>query len=355
MRNLPEIRSLTGLRGFAALWVVAFHSFEHSGFYGPLDYIAAAGYLGVDVFFVLSGFVLALKYADSPMSYNDFLLKRFARIYPAYLFVLVMMCGLVILQKSGNLEIVEKDYTFAGLIASLLMIQAWIPHLQFSWNLPSWSVSAEWSAYLAFPILVAAVKKIRHEREVVLLILVCFSALYIIRAVITGYFDVVSVAARLFAEFVGGVLAYQLLSIGVRPRRADLMAGICLIGLFVGGNLIQVYFGASADIFPIASVGLVYWLASAEGPVSRFFGSPIMVYLGRVSYALYLTHWTWLVLSESLNLRIPGARWPFRIAAIAGAVASASLIYRYVEEPARRWLTRRIAQPSFTNVEATPA
>jgi hypothetical protein len=90
-----EVRSLPGIRGIAASWVVLYHVHEADNFFSPLKMLLTHGYLAVDVFFVLSGFVMALSYGHfavqgwTATNYGSFLLRRFARIYPLYL---VMTC-----------------------------------------------------------------------------------------------------------------------------------------------------------------------------------------------------------------------------------------------------------------------
>src|SRR5690242_14121324 len=97
--NTSEIRALTGLRGVCAVWVMLFHAFFCAPFFGtPLDWVLSAGHMGVDVFFVLSGFVLAYNYADATWtarSYGAFLRKRFARIYPVHAFMLLVFVVVV--------------------------------------------------------------------------------------------------------------------------------------------------------------------------------------------------------------------------------------------------------------------
>ena len=84
MDNRPELRSLTGLRGVAALWVLWYHACDAA----RTPQFGFGGYLGVDIFFVLSGFVLAYNYAGVRLTYAGFLWKRLARIYPVNLVTL---------------------------------------------------------------------------------------------------------------------------------------------------------------------------------------------------------------------------------------------------------------------------
>jgi peptidoglycan/LPS O-acetylase OafA/YrhL len=150
-----EIRSLTGLRGIAAVYVVIFHYFLGVGMSNPLKTLLAHGYLGVDLFFVLSGFVMALNYGHlfetgfSFLAYRTFLGRRIARIYPLY--VAGTLVGFVLTQ-AALIEPLRSGSTSGNLVANLLMVQSW--GVGQSYDPPAWSISTEWAAYLLFPLLV---------------------------------------------------------------------------------------------------------------------------------------------------------------------------------------------------------
>jgi peptidoglycan/LPS O-acetylase OafA/YrhL len=98
-----EIRSLTGLRGLAAAWVVLYHFHQADASAGALGTFLRHGYLAVDIFFVLSGFVMALSYTHlfakglSVQSFGVFLVRRFARIYPLYILMTCLFALMVVL------------------------------------------------------------------------------------------------------------------------------------------------------------------------------------------------------------------------------------------------------------------
>lgn len=143
MKNLP---GLTAVRFFAACWVYCFHSLLWTGHRGLVADVSSAGYAGVAVFFVLSGFILSYNYLGSDVSPRQFWSARAARIVPVYwLSLLLGLPGLV-----HNLVIGRFALSPAYLLTPLFL-QSWIPSLALIWNTPAWSVSTEAFFYLIFP------------------------------------------------------------------------------------------------------------------------------------------------------------------------------------------------------------
>ena len=153
-----ELLALTSIRGIAAWWVVLFHlrlllvPWLPRAAIGLLD----QGNLAVDLFFVLSGFVIALNYGERLAAdwraTGDFLFRRFARIYPLHLLILLGFAayfGAAILFGSATIERQDPGY----FLASLLLVQNWGVLHALKWNVPAWSISTETCAYLLFPIL----------------------------------------------------------------------------------------------------------------------------------------------------------------------------------------------------------
>ena len=160
----PELRALTSARGLAAWFVVLFHvRLSTVSLVGPevtafFDY----GYLAVDFFFMLSGFVIWLNYADRLRARRlaevpAFLWRRLARIYPLHLFVLMGAVAFAIAHVVIGKPLPPR-YDFADLPYHLLLIQTWgIGEMTMMWNVPAWSISCEFAAYLAFPLLAMTV------------------------------------------------------------------------------------------------------------------------------------------------------------------------------------------------------
>ncbi len=161
---VSQLPSLTSLRGLAALWVVLFH---YTALYLPrLDItghssLIGKGYLAVDLFFMLSGFVMTHVYYRAfcqsvKDNYRSFMVARIARLYPLHLVVLLLFIATALLLQlsayasGGTAEGIPLTGTrsLAAAVANLFMQGLSAEHL--SWNFPSWSISVEFLAYLAF-------------------------------------------------------------------------------------------------------------------------------------------------------------------------------------------------------------
>ncbi|MEJ2887928.1 acyltransferase family protein [Actinomycetospora aeridis] len=167
----PVLHAMTGLRAVAAAWVLLGH-FRFTMFdLVPITRIAepvlAGGYLGVEIFFVLSGFIISHNYAEhfrqkGRSAYPAFLWARFARIYPVHLATFLaaglLVAGAVALGRDVPSA---QHFTAGSFVGNLVLLQAW-PGVT-PWNGPAWSVSCEIAAYAAFPLLALAVVRL-HRR-----------------------------------------------------------------------------------------------------------------------------------------------------------------------------------------------
>lgn len=155
----PLIAALTGIRALAAAWVVLDHFqtqiFDLLPVSRFLKQYIEGGYLGVEVFFVLSGFILAYNYSERfaelrKGQYLDFIVLRIARIYPVHL-VSLLFLGLLFVAASALHFSINAIYTPPNFLANVFLLQAVPPF--FALNGPAWSICAEFAAYLAFPFL----------------------------------------------------------------------------------------------------------------------------------------------------------------------------------------------------------
>lgn len=161
------IAALTGIRAIAAWWVVFGHFQEHLAALFPfckhLVLITHRGYLGVDLFFCLSGFVLAHNYLQKfrvvrPREYGQFLWLRLARMYPVHLFTLLLLMLGVLAAGLLNYKLnMPGRLTGIDFVRNLFLVHAWGFAPDVSWNGPAWSISAEWFAYLLLPFIAAVV------------------------------------------------------------------------------------------------------------------------------------------------------------------------------------------------------
>lgn len=359
----PHITGLTGIRALAAAWVVIEHFRDPlftliPAFLAVDDYVKA-GFLGVEVFFVLSGFIIAYTYADqfecfTWTSYRKFMLLRFARIYPVHLVTLATVLGLVGAAAVSGVNLNSSGgYTLGSFVANLLMLQAVPPFA--SWNGPAWSICAEFAAYLAFPIVALWVARIRTARAglltatavmVIGATLMFFTATYINPSP-TGY---ELIWLRISIEFTAGALLYAgWRHLGLRQQGP--MWGWVAVGAAAGIMIVISTFGGDSAAILVASplIGVfVLACASATGWLQRFLGSRPMVWGGKISYSVYMTHFILLMMFGKL---IPWDAYAdsalfMRVGLMAAyyfaVIVTGALCYYVVEEPVRHGI-RRVA------------
>jgi peptidoglycan/LPS O-acetylase OafA/YrhL len=350
----PEIRSLTGLRGVAATLVMLDHFAAIDFSYPfPLDMLPHM-YLAVDMFMVLSGFILAMIYGNrlTPLpageGYRIFLLRRIARLFPLYA-VTTLVC--FVLCRMGWLTFLNPDYSYAALVANLLAVQTWL-WPGSSLNGPGWSISAEWFANLVFPLVVPLIL----GRSMALASWVtgtAFAVLVICAILFGGLFDVPASGAlnmisgpqalgRCVTEFVIGMYCWRLRSrlSWTRVLAEDRVQLVMLLALAV---LMQF---TMLDTAFVAICGLLLIGLSFEtSALSAVLRSAPLSHLGRISYSIYLVHITLLPVRDGLarlfeSHDVAGA-WVWSVLCTAVlALALATLSWRYLEQPAQGFLQR---------------
>lgn len=368
-----EIKALTGLRIVASVWVVLFH-------FRPLlrdaapdlsDSLAPAlncGAQGVDLFFILSGFVLAWNYLDrmgrtwSTRATLHFLWLRLARVWPVYLVTLHLAAlWLVFTMHVGHIPPEDTSaFNAVSYLRQLFLVQLWFePFFDgTSWDGPAWSISAEWLAYLVFGALILVVFRMVHvTRARSLMALAVITSLPpVIMLLVTGQFYTPwSWLPRILMEFTAGAIACAAVSRLRLTRRARVGAGYVAAGLIVGIVAALYYLDAhpvarvtdSSGLVDVLFVPLVMALAVGGGPLPALLSTRLMVYGGQISFALYMVHelvhtsWTWATKQFELSLTDPGGGW-----IVAGLLVLAVLLsmalYHWVEEPGRRWMRSMI-------------
>jgi peptidoglycan/LPS O-acetylase OafA/YrhL len=347
-----KLPALTSIRAVAAWWVVLFHTREHLVPYLPRNVVGVlgSGYVGVDLFFILSGFVIHLNYGDRLVgggrsAYIDFLKRRFARIYPLHFAILcaAVAYAALIYVHSGRLT---ANYNFAYLPAHFLLIQAWGIDPLLRWNDPAWSISTEALAYLLFPLIAVVARPARWPLPAQIaaigaLLLALWLGLRLLGISEIGSAVMRGGLWRCLTEFsIGAVLCAiyrQYATTVVRGVPPLLLAAATLIA---GAGLAL---RASDIVFvPAAFAFLVLGLAFANARGRTLLDMPVLIYLGDISYSTYLSHFMLLVLVK--NFQRPGHLIPLvQLVGYFGAVALASvLLYKFLEIPAQRRLLDRM-------------
>ena len=358
-----DLPALTAVRGVAALWVVLYHlHYEVSrlfpGFYDIFAPVFKSGYLGVDLFFVLSGFVIALNYQThfhhfKWSAYKQFLIKRLARIYPVYLASLLLTVLVVGGYILFDFKYRHMDrFTWIGLLQSITMTQALIFPIPRVWNVVAWSVSAEWAAYLSFPLLAFCAQRLpRNVTRVLAMVLVC--CLYVLVMYHLKRPSAMEVGlVRVAGGFSMGVMICNLRTIlpatFVKSRGWLLLGCLCLALGPCYYSLTMKIWVSSLIWAPMAFVPVVFALAQ-PGAQSGFLVKPLWLYLGRISYSLYMVHAVVFmairaIYSSKLLVDAHGViQIGYVLMDIALVIFIAHLFYGRIEEPCRRWLLKKYA------------
>jgi peptidoglycan/LPS O-acetylase OafA/YrhL len=359
-RRPRHLDALTGLRGIAAWLVVLYHIRLSLVSILPPGVIAvlARGYLAVDLFFVLSGFVMWYNYAvplasGGPRAAARFLWRRMARIWPLHLLIL------------GGFVLFRAALTVSGrpveglpldeLPLQVLLIQNWGFTHELAWNHPAWSISTEFAAYLVFPAIVAAGQPIMGRRRLAIaiaaLLLAGEYALFTHRGLRTLGADIPTMGLwRCLIGFMLGTLACVIWQAARSPRAwpwALFATGWIALGSVAGWP--------ETAIVPPAIVTAMLALIYDKGPLARFLSSHAAVWLGEVSYSTYLAHaFLFLVfklLFVDASLQIG---WAGLAAYLLLLLIASWALYRLIEKPAQRWLNART--PGWTRpLPASPA
>jgi peptidoglycan/LPS O-acetylase OafA/YrhL len=367
-----EILALTGVRAAAAAAVVLHHIGLPASAPDPLNHLVDAGYIGVPLFFMLSGLVLAWNYStlrpqDGTRLWR-FYLARIARVMPLYWAVLLFL----VIQRAA------KGVPQQELWRHLLAIQTWSGDWsigQGSYNAPGWSIGVEVFLYAVFPFLVPVVAFVARRYGnvgLVVLMAVAFAVQVALVALFTAKGWALLAAAdpqsghrwlyrnplpRLSEFVVGMSLAFVLLrGFRLRDRAANVVQLLC-----VGFVLLFASSGYRSDWFALSLYGALWTvpfalllLSLAAAPrslLSRFFATRTMVTLGTASYAVYLTHRPLLPYLGTDPGQAPGAvpdqpggLTPYLVVLIvfAGCLLIGEGAHRFIEVPGRRAMLRLI-------------
>jgi peptidoglycan/LPS O-acetylase OafA/YrhL len=358
---MPKLKCLTSMRVFAALLIVIHHSvpIKEQLLTVPILREMCLDH-GVSFFFVLSGFILTYVYHGlQPAGYRDFFVARFARLWPAHIATLTLgfFLGSYGMQHTGYLAL------------NAAMMQSWWPvsPCYFSYNGVSWSISTEFGFYLAFPFLIRNLRDTWHWKlfgaAALLAALIAISQ----AAHLTGYDSnptityhglvYVSPAGRLL-EFVLGMCACQMFlsspGVGGGPiawtvlevaATALAFGNSCSIGLLMGPiPAANEYLVHSGSLFSMALV--VYVFARQRGYLARFLSLAPFVYLGEISFSIYLLH---MLVYNYLRRSMPESVVLSHLILIPLLFGSAALMHFAVESPMRallkKWLSKPIPKP----------
>ncbi|HEY7314160.1 MAG TPA: acyltransferase [Gemmataceae bacterium] len=373
MDKAHKLNSLTGLRFVAAAGIVLLHS----GWFGMTAYKVINLGLFVDLFFILSGFILAYNYPrlDSAGGRGRFLLARFARLWPAHALGLLLM---VLLYKHPTLPVSGIGPSGVAVL-NLFMIHSWIPvqNLVFSYNGPSWSIATEFGFYILFLFLIQRWERTWHVKLLLTCVLACALPSLLLLTGLPGEDasgEILSTASLGFHplmkvwEFTAGMSA-ALLWRQLSPRlRIGAVKGTLLelsaVALVAAVMYIRFQRTVAPQLLPyVGKIGvmllfvagplalLIVVLANERGWVSRLLGSRPGVLLGEISYTIYILHFILIhYYSEHFSAftRLPG--WLAYGVFWLILLTVCHFVYVGFERPVRGWLVGLWPTPGRSDV-----
>ncbi len=357
-----KLDSLTSLRAVAAVLVVV----QHTVGYDVLSTIPIVNRFpwdhGVSFFFVLSGFILTYVYQElKPERWREFFVARIARIWPAHVFALLM--GFLL----GQYALGNKP----TLLINAAMLQSWIPvsSAYFSYNGVSWSISTELGFYLMFPFLILGFSRSWHWKLAIVMAVLGVVLASCVFAGLPGYSDnshilsyhglvYISPLARLLEFFIGMLTGQLFFSRPMKSSSTCLWSALEIVvpAIAVANSL----WGIQLMMTPWAAVneylmhsGSQLWLALVifiyahhNGIFSRLLCKPAFIFLGEISFSVYLLH---IMIYWSIVRTFPAwdgvtrhmVFWPSLLVAASGS-------YLFVEQPARKFLRKAFSRTEHT-------
>lgn len=341
---------LTSLRGVAALLVVLYHikHFFSQYFSSELvNQVLSKCYLGVDFFFVLSGFILSYNYQKvflfpKGSDYIVFLAKRVARIFPLHLVVMLAYLLIPLAYFVSGKPIPDYRFSFDLFFYKLFLVDQWLfsSRAWLSWNMPSWTISAEMTVYIFFPLLSLVSGRLKWLGTG---FGVVFSAVilawYYKHAGFSSIGDGIGThgLVRCFCEFYIGVCVYRVLQMrGFAQSRYICFMGLTL-SVFSFGLLTTVDGLPNYFFVPVLFGMILLFLVSCKTVFHEWLECRPLLFLGEISYSIYLIHifvrevFAMFFLGNSLD-----ASWIWVVSYIASVIILSIFTYRFIEMPARK-------------------
>ena len=335
-------------------------------------------FLAVDSFFVMSGFIMLHVYQDkfrngiSRTAFKDFIVARFGRVYPLHLFTLLILVTIFYL-NDGNFSILTNQGNEAAnphaILTNLLMLQSFPFHKIHTWNMPSWSLSAEWWPYFTLPFIAYwfhTRKKTLVALLVVIIPLTYASVMYVLPKVniynpsLPAPHDLDTTFQygflRGIAGFFSGILTYILFQ-EERIRKFFGKDIIYVLLLFTG---ITALYKDVNDIICIALISAFLLSAACNVQyVSKWSNFRPLQFLGDISYSVYMNHLLvilfFIKMLKSAGILDSGTKCPvylqvtILVSFLATVLAMSTLTYYMIEVKCRKWINEKWSNRKYSN------
>ena len=311
------------------------------------------GRLGVNLFFVLSGFILTFTYykrtgiVSQANGYREFMMKRMARIYPVYAFGLLLFLIVCLVMNDFH------QHFSAVFLLDLLMLQSYIPDLSLEgFGGGGWSVSTEFFFYAAFPLLLPVLLRIRSKRAnmgllaIVALLSAAPGYAYYFSGMSDNALSVYSFPPARLPEFVCGMLTALLVfrfDWKVKPAAAIVGLGITVAYLAIFGEKLRPVVAHNLVVVPAIVLLLAALARNNGGAMFQWLASRPMVYLGKVSYSFYIIQipmsavYDFLLKTNAIHANDFYHVGSWLVMNLGISIAA----YEWIEKPAHKYLTDR--------------
>ncbi len=359
-----QIHCLTPMRGIAALWVMLFH-IDVSLFYRdfgallPRDQtgLFSKGYLWVDFFFLLSGFVIAHAYSQQLSSrplkaaLTKYLWARFARIYPLHLFTVGVLVVLTPLIAAYYPSVIDGSWTtyfaWSAVPSNLLLTQAMNQHVYLSWNMVSWSIAAEWWTYVVSIPCIILLAKCSLRTSLIYAVAAFLALVTLVFYLPEKNLDITFNYGflRCLFEFNIGLVLYQLF---LREKMNAWLASDWVVVALIFAVVIIFHLRLhDLLIIPCFSL-LILALGYNNAHTSTLLNKPVFQYLGKISYSIYMVHCLWFMVFWFLFPQLKSLwgitsfslleRWSYAAVFIALTIISSHFTHYYIEIKCQRKL-----------------
>jgi peptidoglycan/LPS O-acetylase OafA/YrhL len=348
-----DLRPLTALRFIAAMWVAVYALWENlAAPFTPA--LVAKGYLGVELFFVLSGFILCHVYlaqhAEKRFSYRDFMWARVARVYPLHIATLLAVMALGLAAVFVGMSVDGNLLSWRSLPANIFMVHAWGLAPDAAFNHRSWSISAEWFAYLLFPAFAFVTWKLRNAPLVaVAASLALLVVLYVGFERIAGFPLTQATfqwgALRIVPCFAYGCALYLAYRQG--PLKSPGLVAVIAAFALISAAALNLWDGVIVAVCGL----LILALAGLPNDRAGWMASKPAVYLGEISYAVYMVLVPWQLLAVNLAAKVTNAPDKLLHAVVWLPIllvlpVVAAIAYHLVEYPCRKAIRTWAAKSS---------
>lgn len=343
-----RIEQLTFTRFIAAISIVVFH-YGSSVYPFNLDiysFLLRKANLGVSYFFTLSGFVMMIAYFNhTNVVFFDFIKKRLARIYPVYFFSCIFLFFYFLL--SG----LKVD--FINVILNIFLLQCWIPGKAMSFNTPGWSLSVELFFYLIFPFLFNLLIKFKNSLFIIFSIIFWLLSQIVFNLLLktsfyTGYpsksFDFIFCFPVLHLnEFLIGILTAIIYMKFFKNKKYKNDLLIILLFILLYFLLKVTFLNFHNGLLEVIFIPFILLLSTNRGFISCVFKNKISIFLGEISYSVYILQFPVYLTTKYLlwYINVTDKTLIFYFT-VLNLITLSYITYKFIEIPLRKFILNKL-------------